>query len=167
MNPPVVQQLESQPARGERRVCVRLDPELTVWLEERSRETGSTSSEVLRSALRTARGQSDRMKALMAATKAQKLTIPQDVPVAVTRDTAAQTATAAKRADVPLFPRELWPVVAQLRGFGPTSWTERRRRFVWLVALAQVCVEMSQSASDGEVLADLLRLGAKYRLLTV
>ena len=70
-------------------------------------------------------------------------------------------------ADVPRFPSELWDVVKQMRGFGPTSRTERRRRLLQVIALAQVCLEASQDRGDAELLADLLRLGTKHRLLTV
>ena len=161
----VVQQLENRPAREDGRVCVRLDREQTAWLEERCRETGSTSSDVIRAALRATRGQAERMKALLGAAMGRESTRSQRTPPAATPGTGAQTAAGVIPSDIPRFPRELWAVVAQLRSFGPTAWSERRRRFIWLVGLTQISLELSKERRDAELLADLLRLGTKYGLL--
>jgi hypothetical protein len=58
-------------------------------------------------------------------------------------------------------------LVKQLRVFGPASWKERRRRVLQAIALSQICCEASLDTRDDELLADLLRLAAKYGLLTV
>jgi Arc/MetJ-type ribon-helix-helix transcriptional regulator len=163
-----VQQSDNELPAESWRVSVRLDRELSGWVRNRSKEIDHTPSDVVRAAIRLAISQAARMEALLAQARTRKGMVGQRSHAAPTVCPPVQTAAKAPQpAEVPRFPSELWDVVKQMRGFGPTSRAERRRRFLQVIALAQVCLEASKDRGDAELLADLLRLGAKHRLLPV
>lgn len=164
---PVQQSDDTVPAESWR-VCVRLDGVLARWLRARGEETGSTPSEVLRTGIRLLMAQNTRLKAILTQMRATERATQPSAQCAPIDGIAPQTAAGVPNsAEVPRFPAALGGVVKQMQGFGATSWTERRRRFIQAVALAQVCVEVGRDVRDGELLADLLRLGTKYNLFTV
>ena len=139
-------------------------------VREESRKRGVTPSSLLRSALhQAAMAGSERVKAAVVQVESRDVTPPHSSQAASLEGAAVPTTAAptSKPVDVPRFPQEMWSLVQQMRGFGPSSWGERRRRLLQAIALSQVCVEASQEARDVELLADLLRLASKYGLLTV
>lgn len=163
-----VQQSDDQLAAEGWRMSIRLDGVLSRWVRERSQGTSRTPSDLVRAAIRLAMSQAERMEAVLVQARAREGMVGQSSHPASSVGPAVKTAAEAHNpSDVPRFPRELCDIVNQLRTFGPTAWSERRRRFVQVTALVQVCVEMSQERRDGELLADLLRLGTKHGLLPV
>lgn len=161
-------QQSDRPAADGWRFSVRLETDLARWVRNRSDEVGSTPSDLVRAAIRGARSQAERMTAILAQSKGLDATARQKAQPAALEPHNAQTAAGVPitpSSGVPRFPRALWAVVKQMRDFGATAWSERRRRFGQLVALVQICIETSRERQDGELLADLLRLGAKYGLL--
>ena len=153
------------------RRTVRLDPFLAQALDEHCRASGEAPSSVIRAAVRLELARSKPADMMVVSEKT-----PRPLPAAenpgndntvtqqedrlprnpLTRPTAEALAE---------FPMELVPLCRALRSFGAATWTERKARFLSVIALSQNCSELSAEPRDAAMLADFLAVAKKYGML--
>ena len=122
------------------RLSVRLDNELSEALSRRCEKSGRTPSEVVRDALRRE-------------LESQQKSTPESSGVAVPATGPPVTYE---------FPSELQCLLLQLRTFGTTVWTERRQRFLTVLALSEIARRASRSPEDLTVCTELLHLAKRF-----
>lgn len=184
------QRLDEPPRAAGRslRLSFRLGAELGDYLRRRREETGTTLSELVRAALRTAIARSEHAERVFA--RRGNHDAPQDatigaigdaygpeaghlrpqaavknVPPAVTEAQGREsTPRAANSALSVELPRQFAPLVAEMRHFGALAWSERRRSFIKFIAVSQACCDIAHEPRDIEALADFIALGRKHGL---
>jgi hypothetical protein len=120
------------------RITIRVTTAASQLLEEKCKETGQTRSEVLRNAL-------------------DLVLAPSDVSPDV-RHTA-------EAAGCDAFPAHLAELLPRYQAFGTEIWRERRRLFQSLLAAAEIASRNGQQ-HDTALLAELMRIGGSFGLLT-
>jgi hypothetical protein len=148
------------------RRCVRLDSELAKVLTQHCKATGETSSAVMRSALR---------RELTRSTPTNSVVNEPSKPVSEAPQSCTETqGKTVSASQVPMkgttyaaaeFPGELAPIRRALASLGAASWAERKSRFLGVIALSQICSELSAEPRDNAILLDFLALAEKYGML--